>query len=355
MYRLVTAKRYGPPLSTPGSLGPPRKLHLEITVECNLRCKQCHMWMLKESPQRLSTEEKLGVVTQFGAMNPAGIVILTGGETMSKLEEFFAITRLCRKLGLTTVANSNSTHINEDNLERTLVEGPNYLFLSLDSHQEEIHDYIRGVKGNYRQVVDTARKLVALKRGKYPNCGSFIMTNSVIFDRNVEHWLDYIEWARRELRVDGVQFQLLSRTFRNQNGKKDPFFERHFIRDVARAQAIISRILERYSNDSFMGVGQVDLKWMQLYVANPDFIGEQVCGAHEKNIIVDERGDVQLCFNMKSDITGGVALGNVRQDTLKDLWTRDFTRQVRQTMSSCRLNCGMLSCHRKDRADVGRS
>jgi len=44
---------------------PPQFLYIEITPECNLRCKQCHHWMLKESDNSLKTEDKLNLIRQF--------------------------------------------------------------------------------------------------------------------------------------------------------------------------------------------------------------------------------------------------------------------------------------------------
>jgi MoaA/NifB/PqqE/SkfB family radical SAM enzyme len=85
---------------------------------------------------------------------------------------------------------------------------------------------------------------------------------------------------------------------------------------------------------------------MKLYVENPDFIGEQVCGSHERNIMIDQYGDVQLCFSMRG-LMNGNALGNVRQTTLSELWTSNLAAEARGIMSNCRQNCGMLNCHRK--------
>ena len=146
-------------------------------------------------------------------------------------------------MGLGTAAVTNSSYITNANLERMLVEGPELLYISLDSHLEKIHDYVRGVKGAYNQVTGTIKELVACKKNKYPHVNTKVYTNSVIFDENIEYWEHYIEFARKELGVDGVSFQMLSHTFFNQNKKGDHFFEKHFIRDIQRAHSIIDGLL----------------------------------------------------------------------------------------------------------------
>src|SRR5688572_3166852 len=117
---------------------PPTELHLEITSECNLRCKQCHLWMSKEGPSSLSTNEKLDLIRQYYLMNPHGFVVLSGGEPLAKQEEFFAITRLCRSVSMPIASTVNGSYLNEEVIDRIFIEGPNFISISLDSHKEEI-------------------------------------------------------------------------------------------------------------------------------------------------------------------------------------------------------------------------
>lgn len=324
---------------------PPKYLFIETTTECNLRCKQCHMWMSKESENSLTTDEKLKLVREFHSLNPSGVIVLTGGETMLKTNEFFSLTKLCRELNLTSAANTNSTLINESNYEEVLNEGPKYLVISLDSHIESIHDYIRGVKGSYSHTTKVLRDLAELKRNKFSNIDTRVITNTILFDNNISLWCDYIKFAKHDLKIDGVMFQILSRTFWNRaNG--DPFFEKHFFQSKQAAKNDIDRVIAEFENDEFVLTKRNDLDWMKLYVENPDFIGEQVCGSHERNIMIDQNGDVQLCFSMRG-LMNGNALGNVRSKTLTELWTSTLADEARGIMSNCRQNCGMLNCHRK--------
>ena len=326
------------------TIHPPQYLFIEITTECNLRCKQCHMWMSKENKDSLTTDEKLEIVKQFYQLNSKGIVVLTGGETMSKENEFFQLTELCRNLGLTSAANTNATLINAENLEKTLTRGPKYLVVSLDSHLENIHDYIRGVKGCYQKVTDVLRRLVALKKQKYPDIDTRIITNTIIFDKNIAFWKDYIAFAKEDLQIDGVMFQMLSRTFWNRKNT-DIFFDKHFV-STEKTQNVIDDIMTTYKNDDFVLTKHNDFQWMKLYAQNPDFIGEQVCGSHERNIMIDQYGDVQLCFSMRGLMNGQI-LGNVKTQKIGELWTSIFAEKARDVMSICRQNCGMLNCHRK--------
>lgn len=324
---------------------PPKYLFIETTTECNLHCKQCHMWMSKEKSNSLKTYEKLDLIKQFQKLNSDGVIVLTGGETMLKTEEFFSMTSLCRSLNLTSAANTNASLINQYNYEKVLTKGPKYLVISLDSNLEYIHDYIRGVKGSYKHISTVLKDIQKLKRNKFSDIDTRVVTNSIIFDENIEYLCDYIDFAKNELKIDGVMFQILSRTFWNRDNT-DHFFEKHFFSDKQKAKSEIYKIIDKFEHDEFVLTKRNDFEWMKLYIENPDFIGEQVCCSHERNMMIDQYGDVQLCFSMRG-LMNGNPLGNIREKTLAELWTCETADNARGIMSTCRQNCGMLNCHRK--------
>ncbi len=322
---------------------PPSFLFIETTTECNLRCKQCHMWQTREPPGTLSTQEKIALVDDLADWSNGATVVLTGGETMQKKEEFYAISAACRRRGLRAAANTNATLLDEPDYARLLDEGPHYLVISLDSYERDVHDYIRGVPGTFDRVIAVIERLVAQKRAR-GGADVSICTNLIVCDLNYATLRDYLSFVEG-LGVDGVMFQPLARTFLLST-PRDGFFERHFPRDVAAFDGVIDELIDRRSRDARILTAAGDLAWMKLYVRNPDFIGEQVCGSHLRNMMVDMRGDVQLCFSMRG-LLGGHALGNVRAASLRTLWEGEMAARARGIMSTCRQNCGMLNCHRR--------
>lgn len=325
------------------ALSAPSFLFIETTTECNLRCKQCHMWQTREPAGTLTTEEKIGLVEELAPWSRGATVVLTGGETMQKREELYAIAKACRRHGLRAAANTNATLVEEADVDRLLDEGPHYLVISLDSHLRDVHDYIRGVPGTFDRVVGVIQRLVARKRAR-GGSDVAICTNLIVCDLNVAALPAYVSFLR-ELGVDGVMFQALGRTFLL-GTPTDAFFDRHFPRDLEPFDRAIDELVAMRRGGAPILTTEADLRWMKLYARNPDFIGEQVCGSHERNMMVDMRGDVQLCFSMRG-LLGGKALGNVRETTLRALWEGEMAARARGIMSACRQNCGMLNCHRK--------
>lgn len=329
-------------MSAIAPFAPPQYLFVEITSECNLRCKHCQLWQTTEPAGTLRTSEKLGAVREFASFARRPTVVLTGGETTSKREEFFALTRLCRELGVSSAANTNGTLIGPGVVERLVTEGPRYLVVSLDSHRAEVHDYVRGVPGTFERATGLIRALARAASGRADR--PRILTNLVVCDLNVSDLREYVVFVR-ELGADAVLFQMLARTFALR-GERDAFFERHLPRDVNAFDAAMDDIVAARAEGLPIETTPADFAWMKRYVRAPDFVGEQVCGSHERNIMLNMHGDVQLCFAMRS-LLGGRVLGNVRERSLRSMWEGELAAEARGTMANCRKNCGMLACHRR--------
>ncbi|MBS1595816.1 MAG: radical SAM protein [Bacteroidetes bacterium] len=322
----------------------PSNLFIEITTECNYRCKYCHLWKTKERAESIQTEEKVRLIKEFKSLNKDGEVILTGGETMLKLEEFFKLSRICLELELGCIANTNSSFINENIIDRLLVSGPSLLVISLDSHMASIHDYGRGVKGSFDKIIDTIRGILKQRSLRYPQSHLKLYTSSVIYDRNIHLIPDFIKFAEG-LNLDGILFQMLDKTFAN-SSLEDSFFEKHFFQDVPDACNHLAEITNIRERHPIVVTSEQDFHWMIEYIKNPYSLDTVVCGSYERNIMVDSYGDVSLCFNMK-ELTNGRPIGNVRKNSLYELWNNSMAIEMRTIMSQCQRTCGMLNCHRK--------
>lgn len=343
----VTLRRGSPGTgeARPPLAAAPNYLFIEITTACNLRCKQCHMWMSREPAGTLTTEEKLALVDEFAEWAGKGVVVMTGGETFMKADEVLALSRRARQRGLSTAVNTNGTYLRGLNYDALLDEGPRYLVISLDAPTAEVHDWIRGQPGTFDQVVGVIRELVAHRRARGRPTDVKILVNAILCKATLPLVREHIEFVR-SLGVDGVMFQALGRTFMNQ-GHGDSFFDRQRPDDPALVASILDDLIALRERDGFLNTEVRDLRWMGSYFDDPDFTAEPVCGSADRNVMVNMFGEVQLCFGMKG-LTGGRALGDVRTSSLRELWTGEQAARARGIMDHCRKNCGMLHCHRRE-------
>ncbi len=262
---------------------------------------------------------------------------------MRKKIEFYSLIERCRTLGLATACNTNASYISTDDCHSLLTGGPNHLVISLDGHNEEIHDYIRGVGGAFKRAKATLNELVKMKN-TLSSCDVEILTNTVLFDRNIPHVADYVTFAE-QLGVDGIIFQLLSMTFHNQT-TSDPFYNKHYFQNRSIAMQSLQALSEMIACHPIIRTSRNDFLWMIQQLDHPTETLEGVCASHERNIMVDSRGHVRLCFNMDS-IWPHEGLGNLRQTSLRSLIFSDIASGARSAMAACRRPCGMLNCHRR--------
>ena len=301
------------------------------------------MWRTTRNPQALTTDEKVRVIREFGAMAPGGGVVFTGGEPFREKEELFALCDVGRGLGLRTLTNTNGTYFDECTLGRTGISGPDVVVLSLDSHIERTHDFVRGVPGTHRAVLEAITGLVNLRDSR-PVRRPMVYVSSILCELTLFEAGDLVEFVRG-LGADGITFQMLEHAFML-SGSVDRFFNRYWFRDAERAKQAVLSLSDKYASDDFVLLSDEDFYWMSVYIENPVRLPVPICGSHERNVWVDMYGEARLCSYM-SEITGGRTLGNIRQHSLRDMLESGYALDVHALMKSCDRPCGMLNCHRK--------
>ena len=243
----------------------PTTLYVEVSTECNLRCKHCHMWRTIKGPHALTTDEKIGLIREFAAIAPGGGVVFTGGEPFKEVEELFALCMVGRDLGLRTLTNTNGTYFDDHTLGRTAAYGPDVVVVSLDSHVERIHDFTRGVRGTYRAAVNAVTNLAKLNEsdanGRPVVYVSALLCELTVFEAN--ELVDFV----CELDADGITFQMLERTFMLSGGA-DLFFDQYWFRDHARAKQALISLADKYADDDFVLLSREDFYWMGVYIDN---------------------------------------------------------------------------------------
>lgn len=302
------------------------------------------MWLTQEDASTLATHEKVDVVRQFAAISPQGAVVFTGGEPFLKPEEVLALSKACRSLGLLSVVNTNGTTFCKEAIARLVSDGPRHLVFSLDGVAASTHDFVRGVSGTFDRAI-TAIQLVLTERAR-THSDVKVSVSAILFEHNISSCISMVEFAK-QLGVDGITFQMLSPTF-YLSGKVDKFFQRYWFRDRDAAKLAIDELAAHYRDDPFLLLTPSDLAWMKTYIDDPNILPRSICGAGERNVVVDMHGEVQLCAYMRT-LTNGATLGNVRRSSLRSVLTSEEAQAARDSMALCKRGCGMLNCNRRQK------
>jgi len=301
------------PIHRPGShwalSRPLEQLAVELTVYCNLQCKMCSVWELREhgvptdiAKQMLSDAHALGART----------FIPCGAESFMR-KDFLDIVEHAHALGYTTQEIvTNGTMITDAHLDRLEKTPSVQLHVSIDGPQP-IQDELRG-EGVYEKSMRTVRE--AVRRGVRIGLSGVIMRETMatlehIVDLAVEHGIGEVSYQPFQTEISGPHKDI-PRFSLVRKGKREAIQQRL---DEIRAYAA-KRNVRIYTES--------------LFPAIPGYLafGERPipaggCYLPSKFLLVDWRGDVYPCFFMRQD-----KMGNVYKDRIPDIWHSPIQKQL---------------------------
>ena len=139
---------------------PLRLVALEITRTCKLACKHCRGDSHNEQyPDELSLAEIKAIIDNIAAFSQP-IIIITGGEPLTRAD-VFNIASYSSSKGLRTVLATCGHLLNDEIVQKLLSSGISRISVSIDGASSTTHDNFRGVPGAFDAAISglkTARK-----------------------------------------------------------------------------------------------------------------------------------------------------------------------------------------------------
>lgn len=136
------------------SLTPNRPYHAQwmLTRKCNFRCRGCNVWRQPDAGE-LSTEE---VKRGMDILRDLGVVdlVLSGGNPLLR-EDIDEIIRYASELFITTIYDNGSMAVKKIDALRHA----DLVAISIDSLNPKRNDYIRGMKGAWRNAMQAVEEL----------------------------------------------------------------------------------------------------------------------------------------------------------------------------------------------------
>ena len=278
-----------------------KRLYLEVTHRCNLRCIACYTMAGSEKPDALTLEERRSVVLQAKEMG-AQIVSLSGSGEPLLYKDLFGLVDFIRQLGMRVVMFTNGTLIDARTAD-FLMTREMVVYFQLPALTPQIVDRMTGKKNTHVWVehsyqCDGARRTVTIPAG-------------------LKHLLD-VQQARGKQNLVRVE-ALITRV----NHACLPDVAR-FSRDLGlglhpETPVLAGRALENYPEISLRGC-----EYRHLYETLRNILGQDYMVAHrthqcavEKNPVVWTNGEVAFCASR-----GGGQVGNVRNAALRQLFAR---------------------------------
>lgn len=311
---------------------------VEVSHRCMFKCKMCNYWMSKEDPDELelchlykfvsSLKEFVGMPFEMN---------ISGGETLMK-EGILDLVEFIANQGFRFSMVTNGYLIDKTIAKRIADSGLSFLAISLDSLDENVHDFLRGKKGARCKVIE-ALEFFATYRGKLKN----IALQTIIMGQNLDSILDLVKWAKD--RQVSHSFMAITRPnmvpIDPEWYKKDEF---NFLwpKDISKVLNILEELIKLkksgYRIDNPIG----QLEKFKLYFSDPErFVRDTPCSLGDGIIHINPKGDVYLCCEMES-------IGNVKEGDIGKIWTSQKAESIREKIRRCQRNCaGMVNCYRE--------
>ena len=327
----------------------PNRLLMEITTECNLKCKCCRLWKKENPKNELTTDHKKKILTDFinWQKRERNIIdfkkenlsiVFTGGEPFLKAKEVIDLAEECRRAGLMTSINTNGTLISPI-IPNILNSGLTEISFSLDSHIGEIHDYLRGVKGTFQRAILSIKNILENRKAN-----PIVYIQSILGNWNLEN-IDGLVNLAEELGVDGIGFQPLQFPF----GERVPikwYKDFPYFPTNQQINEGLKILLEMKEKGHFIFNPLSEIRSWYIYFTNPYILPTnfQPCRSASQNIFIDIFGNVKFCCD--KELTPVDRIGNTQKNTFEEILRSPNALAVRKEMSSCKRSCGVMLCYR---------
>lgn len=303
----------------------PLLVGFEMVRVCNLKCLHCDNWRQKQSPQALSVAEwKRLVEDLYRLSGPYRLCVpWQGGEPLLESRAVLEVVRTANHLGIATSIGTSATLIDDGMAREIRDSGLSDLGVSLDGIRPETHDLSRGVPGTFQKVM---AGIGCLK--KY---GTHRLTriSTIVAGHNFHELVDLAEWARRE-KFFSIQYNPLQ--------PKGADWDRLWPKDVDGVCGALDGLIALKKRGYPIANDVANLGAMKTYFRAPSRDHpEFLCGAHARLTILND-GTVHLCRFT-------APIGNIRRDSIRDIWRSPGAIQLLQHVRTCKKPCILTGAH----------
>ncbi|MDD5178611.1 MAG: radical SAM protein [Candidatus Nanoarchaeia archaeon] len=327
----------------------PLTLTYSVTNLCNSRCKTCNLWKhYQNNPEKLKDEFKLEEIEKsFKSIGHTYFFNISGGEPFLRKDLPEIVELACKHLTpriIHTPTNAITPSLIEKQTEKIMQiinkYNPKIQFTikpSFDAIGEK-HDEIRGVKGNFENVVDTVARLKKLKE-KYSNL--HIGLGTVISKWSYPHLKETADYVKK-LDVDSYIHEIAEQRSELFTEKSDiaPSIEEYekaveFFKDVVNKDLKEKNKLTR--NTQAMRLLYYDLA-VQTIKEKRQVIP---CYAGWTNAHISPYGDIWPCCVLGYS----KSMGNLRDFNydFKRLWNSKQANEVRKYIQNKKCSCPMAN------------
>lgn len=264
----------------------PKTLYYMIDILCNEKCSKCTHWKHVTEKQVFDMSKIIKFISDAKSINE---FVIVGGEPLIYRNEVKEIIESIPN-DIRTTLITNGVLANTDIIDFISKYNVHIIF-SIDTIDKNFWKYVRG-KDTFDLVMKNLDYAINTLRPEQ------LSIQSVLSQETAEHVRIVGNWCKEK----GIY---------------------HSIQD--------------YVQDGFDG------QWTEVY--NNKVVSDQNCYAYLSNMSILPNGDILTCFQQNLIDGCEKPLGNINQDSFKDIINRDYVHNVLKRMKVCQLPCKVLKCN----------
>jgi MoaA/NifB/PqqE/SkfB family radical SAM enzyme len=299
-----------------------------VNERCNVRCRYCEYWRLKDYREMTIAEWKRALLSIRDFVGRYSISF-SGGEPFIK-PGFVDLLPWCRENGISSGVTTNGSALTPRNAAKVVAARPFNVNISVDAPNAAVHDYLRGAPGLFDLLSDGIRNLVDEKRRQgvsFP-----IIIKPTVNVANFRYMPELVAWAK-EIGATCVYPQPMDKW-------TPETVDELWIpeSDLSELAAVMEQLVEMAAG------GEPILTPPNILRLFPDHFRERKappetlpCRVGTRNFFIRPTGSVELCHH------GYPPVGNLREQTAREIWFGAAAAAVRRQTVACQQLC-LVTC-----------
>jgi radical SAM protein with 4Fe4S-binding SPASM domain len=284
----------------------PIRMDLALTFRCQNDCVHCYAGGPHET-EELTTENWKKVIDRIHEIG-VFIVTFTGGEPTLR-EDLPELLRHAQSKGIVTGLITNGRKLKDEDYVRTLKEaGLDFVQVTLESHEPEIHDSITGARGSWKETVQGIKNAVAAQ--------VYVSTNTTLNKHNASSFLETIDFIR-DLGV--ASFGSNSLIY---SGKASGISS-EFVLPLETLEELLPQVRDKAHQLGLRFLWYTPTQYCQFDPVRLG-LGIKSCTAAMVNMCVAPNGDVYPCQSYFE------SLGNILVDKWDKIWNNPLALSIRK-------------------------
>jgi radical SAM protein with 4Fe4S-binding SPASM domain len=288
-----------------------------VTRKCNLKCSHCYINATpNELNGELNTEESKRLIDQICEVSRP-LLILSGGEPLLR-KDIYELIRYGTEKGLRMGLGSNGGLIDAEAARNLKEAGIKTVSISIDSHLPQQHDEFRGVVGSWDKAINAIKVL--------RENDVLVQVNTTLTQQNYNQ-IDDIMSLAEQIGVENFHLFFLVPTGRGAKiADISPQMYENMIKNTFAKTAKHKLNVRPSCAPQFMRIAKdmgIDMRqWIRGCIA-----GLYYCRVYPN-------GDITPCPYLP------IKLGNVRENTFKEIWFNSPIFKALREPNSLKGKCG---------------